>query len=238
MKGKPLKSIGVLGGMGATVSADFYVDLVRRAQRDYGATEDSDFPAMLIYNLPAVGFDETGFTDVELMKRQLIDSVRLLEKGGSDFIVIPCNTVHLLADDMQAALGIPLLSIVDVVAKKLTREGRKTVGLVSSKSTRDTGLYEQALRKNGITTLSVTDEEQQELNAIIGSVMKGTHAKEEEATLAKIMRRLVTDGAEAVVLGCTELPLAVGTTQLNVPLYSSNALLAEAALEKAYGIEK
>jgi aspartate racemase len=146
------KTIGVLGGMGAAASADFYQSLVKIAQKKYGAENDDDFPAIWIYNLPITGFDETGFVDEESVKQQLITSVKKLESAGSDFIVIPCNTVHYFYKEMSESIKIPIISILEATALAVKKAGFKKVGLLNSQSTKNYHLYENIFDKYQINS--------------------------------------------------------------------------------------
>ncbi len=230
-----LKTIGILGGMGAAASADFYTRLVDLAQHHYKAEQDHDFPAMFLYNLPLVGFDETGFVDVEQVKNQLVAAVQKLEQMGSDFIVIPCNTVHYLYADMQQAVSIPILSIVQVVANAVEEAGLQTVGLLGSESTKKYRLYEDILGGKSVATVGTTDTEQVQVNEVILKVISDSHTTKETQTLVSIISRYKAEGAQGVVVGCTELPLAIAQKDTDMPLFDSTQLLAEEALRVAYG---
>lgn len=231
--GSRYRTIGILGGMGAAASVDLYDRIVREAQEAHGASDDTDFPPMFIYNLPLRDFDETGITDMESVRTQLVAGVKKLAGAGSDFIVIACNTVHACIDAMREATDVPIVSILDVVADAAVANGYKKIGLTSSASTRATGIYEAAIAARGLELLLPTDEEQQKLNAIIGRVIGQTHGEADAKALATIAERLAADGAEAVILGCTELPLAITEKDTAVPLMSSTHLLAQAALKEA-----
>lgn len=231
---KALKVMGVLGGMGPVASADFYRSVIEIAQRDYHAEQDIDFPAIIIYSMPVADFDETGFIDFKSVRKQLITGVRKLEKAGSDFIVIPCNTVHLFYHDMQASVHIPIISILDVTTKSIQQHGYKKAGLLNSESARQCRLYEPAFADQGIVAVSTTETEQKDVNRAILHVMSGTQGKEDIARLQAIINRFAGEGAQVVVLGCTELPLAISSGDIDLPLFSSSALLAEAAVRYAY----
>ena len=227
-------TIGILGGMGPAASADFYRRLVDIAQHEHGADQDTDFPAMHLYNLPLSGFDETGFAEPEIVRTQLIDGVRRLEASGSDFIVIPCNTVHAFYADMQAAISVPIVSIIDSVVNAALRGGFSTIGILSSQSTRQYQLYENALAARGMHVLSATEAEQQVLNTIIHRVMAGSQDETDVSALRRIIDRFATEGAAAVVLGCTELPLAIEQKDSPLPLLNSTDILAHTALDRIY----
>lgn len=228
------KTIGILGGMGAAASADLYSRIVRIAQTRYHAEQDSDFPEMWIYNLSLTDFDETGFVDKASVLRQLVAGVTKLASTGSDFIVIPCNTVHFFYNEMQEAIEIPIISIIDSVADAVASAGHTSIGIISSESTREMGMYERALKARAVSVLSVTDEEQEIVDSIILRVIGGIQDHTDVEQMRTISERLVAAGAQGVVLGCTELPLAISQKDTPILLFSSTELLAEAALKNAY----
>ena len=108
------KTIGVLGGMGPEASSTLYRKIIKYSQNEYNAIQDCDYPPIIINSLTLFGFDETGITDHELVKSQLIEGVQQLEKAGSDLIIIGCNTVHCYFDDMQNAVNVPIFNIIEV----------------------------------------------------------------------------------------------------------------------------
>jgi len=233
-EGKTIKTIGILGGMGPAASADLYTNINEKAQLDYHAEQDTDYPPLFIYSMPLEGFDETGFVDPDSVKKQLIEGVKKLESIGSDFIVIACNTVHHFYEEMQSAVSIPILNILDVTSTAVKHHGYNTIGLLSSASTREYGIYESAFEKNSIKTISVTDVEQEHLDKVILHIMSGSTTEDDLSQIKIICSRLIDEGSQAIVLGCTELPLAISQSDLNIPIFGSTALLSDAALKKAY----
>lgn len=229
-KHKNYKTIGILGGMGAAASANFYQSLVQIAQKKFHAENDDDFPAIWIYNLPITGFDETGFVNLENVKLQLIESLKKLEATGSDFIVIPCNTVHYLLETMRESIKIPILSILEITAKAVQKEGFKKVGLLNSQSTGQYQLYEKTFEKLGIATCSATNKEQLQVNEIIRHVMAGSQGQQDIDELNKIIQRFQEQGAQTIILGCTELPLAFSQKNCLLPVFNTTTILAEASL--------
>jgi aspartate racemase len=231
---RPYKTIGILGGMGPAASAELYSLIIDRAQNKYGAVQDTDYPPMIIYNLPLEGFDETGFVDKERVKVQLISGVQRLEKAGADFIVIACNTVHYYLDEMQAAIAIPILSLPEKTAQAVCDGGHNSVGLLASQSTREMGLYQKEFDRKNIETILATDEEQEILNTIILHVMAGKHTRKDSHMMTQIIERMVEGGAQAIVLGCTELPLVPYEHSVSQPIYNTLSVASESALEFAY----
>lgn len=213
-----MKTIGILGGLGPAASAQFYTTLIDIAQKEYYAVQDADFPKILLYTVSIPDFDETG--DLTSAKEPLIQGVKALETMGSELIVIPCNTVHHLYSDMQSAVKVPIVNMIECVA----RVARKytTVGLLTSEETKESKLY---TLPNALTT---TQAEQSLVNEAIRHAMAGL-----SFDLSPVIDRFITDGAEAILLGCTELPLVVKKANGH-PLLSSTEILAHATLQRAY----
>lgn len=222
--------------MGAAASADFYMQLVKIAQKKYKAEADDDFPPIWIYNLPVTGFNETGFVDAENVKNQMAGVIKKLSDVGSDFVVIPCNTAHYFYEEMQSVLPVPILNILEVTLKAVKDSAFSKVGILSSQSTKQFKLYEKVFQKNHIETVSTTDAEQIQVNKIISNVISGLQGKSDIEQLKIIIDRYKQNNAQAIVLGCTELPLAFSQKDCMLPLFNTTELLADAALRYSYNI--
>ena len=231
---KNIKSIGVLGGMGPAASAHFYKLLVHHSQVNYGAVQDNTFPKIVLYSLPLEGFNETGVIDSSLVEQQILDAAIVLENTGVDIIVMTCNTAHAYVDSLNKVLSIPLLNIISTTASEASRFGLKTVGILSSSSTRELALYELVLDLHGISTLHVDLIQQKQIDAIILRVMGGTVTRHDAMNLQKISESLIKKGAEGIILGCTELPLVTETIEFPLPLINSMQSLVRSTLEFAY----
>lgn len=229
------KIIGILGGMGPVASANLYYKIIKLAQQSYNTKQDKDFPPMLIYNLPLAGFDETGFIDPSAVRNQLITGVKKLESAGTDFIIIACNTVHYFFKDMQRAVNIPIISTIKETARVIKNERYKTVGLLSSESTNKLKIYQKVLNNSNIKVLSVTNKQQKLLNRAILHVMSGIQANYDRKCLRGIINDLYKKEAESIILGCTELPLAISQKDTDVKLYDSTEIIAQAALRHSLG---
>jgi aspartate racemase len=225
--------IGILGGMGPEASSYFYHLLIEIAQEKYKAVQDTDYPPMVIYNMPLNDFDETGIVDAESVKAQLVEGVKKLEEFGAKYIVIACNTVHQFYEEMQRTVSVPIINIVTETAAEAARRGYKNVLLLSSESTNREGLYKQACKNAGVASVSVNDSDQAVLNEIILHVMAGTQGTADVRAVDAIIGKL-EGPADAVLLGCTELPLAVREGDLDVPVLNSNRIVLEAVLAKVY----
>lgn len=229
------KTIGVLGGMGPEASSTLYSKIIKYAQQAYGAVQDFDYPPVILYSLPLLGFDQTGIVDEAIVKSQLIEGVKRLESANCDLIIIGCNTVHTYYDEMQASVRIPIFNIIEETKKRVVSAGYKKVGLFASESTNRLDLYQKRLGNAGIEVLSPNAEQQEVLNRVIEHVMGGNQKMDDVILLKDIARDFLKQGAEAIVMGCTEIPLAINQTQTDVKLFDTIEIIVRCAVDYSLG---
>ncbi len=232
---KGRKTIGILGGMGPEASANLYIKIIKYCQRKYGAVQDRDYPPMVIYSLPLEGFDETGIVDEELVKKQLIEGVKKLENAGCDLIIIGCNTVHIFYNEMQSAVNIPILNIVEETKKRVLKEDYKKVGLFAAESTVKYKLYQKKFAESGIEVIAPNEEQQKVLNRVIKHVMGGHQGMDDVIALKEIAMDYIREGAEAIVMGCTEIPLAINQSHTDIRLFDTIEIIVQSAVDFALG---
>jgi len=167
----------------------------------------------------------------------LLEGIALLERNGADVIVIPCNTAHYWLDELEAATRVPILSIFDAVGRDLERFGVKSgaIGILGTPGTVKSGIYQRHLAAVGYSTLEPTE---QELANDVEPAIRAVKAGDIEAGTRFAVRAvdaLEAKGAIAIVLGCTELPLAVSEIRsaAGAPIIDSTASLARASIEWA-----
>jgi len=162
----------------------------------------------------------------------LIDAANTLEKGGADFIVICCNTAHILADEIQKNVKIPILHIADATADKIKAKKIKKVGLLGTKFTMNEDFYKGRLeRKHGLKVIVPTEREKEIVHGGINNVIQGKTNPDMKKQFVGIINTLVKNGAEAVILGCTEIPLIVSQKDVKVMLFDTARIHAESAAE-------
>ena len=224
------KTIGILGGMGPEASSTLYARMIKYIQTRFGAEQDTDYPPIVIYSLPLSGFDETGITDEQLVSHQLIEGVKKLEMAGSDLVIIACNTVHLFYDQMQNAVNIPVFNIIEETKKRVAEAGINKVGLFASETTGRLSLYQNNFSDSGIKVFSPDRSQQNALNLVIRHVMSGSQGEEDREVLIQIARNFRKKGAEAVVMGCTEIPLALNQSHTDIRLFDTIEIIIESAV--------
>lgn len=200
------KTIGILGGMGPEATADLYLRIIQIFQKKYGAIYDFDFPEIIILNLPIPDVVEKNKEGDEV-KDMLISGVKRLENAGARFIAIPCNTVTYYISDMQKAAPIPIINILQEAANTALKEGLRKVGLLGTEMTIKNKIYDDILDK--IEILKLNEKEQKETTKVIINILSGKKTEEDKVLLERFINKLRYNGAEKVILGCTELPLII-----------------------------
>lgn len=228
-----MKTIGLIGGMSWESSAEYYRIINEKVKEKLGGLHSAK---CLMYSV--------DFAEVEKLQQQakwdlaaelLIGAAKKLESGGADFLLICTNTMHKVADDIQQKIQIPILHIVDATAEKIKEAGHKKIGLLGTKFTMEEPFYKGRLEeKYQLEVLVPEPDERAFINQVIfkelclGILQEGSRAR-----FISIIENLSKRGAEAVILGCTEIPLLVKQANVSVPLFDTTAIHAEAAVEFA-----
>ncbi len=230
-----MKTIGILGGMGPAAT----VDLFERIVKSTPARRDQEHIPVLVVSNPAVPDRSEAILGGGPDPRPLmVDGLRRLAQMGAEFAVIACNTAHYYLPDLRAQGGLPIIDMIGETAQTIRREqpALKRVGILATSGTLAVGLYQRALTSAGLESVSPSEDEIiQIMDAIYGpSGIKSCGASSiNREQLRAAGQRLLERGAQALILGCTEIPLALQAGDLPVPLIASNQVLAEAAVRVA-----
>jgi aspartate racemase len=228
---KPNKILGIFGGMGPEATAIFYQQIVKLTP----ATIDQEHIPTLIYSLPQVPdrMNAIRYNDLSIVSF-ITEGVVRLEKAGASFIAIPCNTVHYFYDYMQKAVSIPIIHMIRETAEEVAIKYPhiKTVGLLSTTGTISTGLYEKALTNKGFTVIVPDADIQTDyvMKAVYG-IKSGENKEKCEDWLTIAGEDVQEKGAEVIILGCTEIPLAFNPERMRVPVINSSEVLAQRAIQ-------
>lgn len=227
------KTIGVLGGMGPCASAYFYQLLLILSQQKYGSVQDEEYPHIILNSLALRGSNEFGMEKKGVIKNQLIDGIKALEKANVDFIVIPCNSVHNVINELRKVSRVPIISIIEKVVDQVKVCKSKKTLILSSETTDKYGLYDH-LSEERIETVKPDTKLKREMTKLICSVMGGYSGTIFKTKILKQINLMYKKGQiDSVVLGCTELPVTIQAKDTKVKLYDSLKILAESALEYA-----
>jgi aspartate racemase len=228
------KVIGVLGGLGPWATLDLFEKILRLTP----AQTDQEHLRILIDNNPKIPDRSPAILgDGADPTPALIATAQNLERAGADFIVIPCNTAHFFYDRIAAAVGIPVVHIMDEVAAAVREQvpGVRVMGVLATEATVASGLYHRACERQQIEVLGPDPAGQRVVNRAIYGVKAGRMGADVTHSLVTVADRLITQGAQALVLGCTELPYVLKPHDVRVPLLDSNQVLAATAVRLAAG---
>ncbi|ABF43593.1 Aspartate racemase [Candidatus Koribacter versatilis Ellin345] len=228
-----MKVIGLIGGMSWESTAHYYELLNQGAKQRLGGRHSAK---VLLYS---IDFDELAtFQHANRWDEAnalVVDAAKRLERGGADCVLICANTMHTAAPEVEAAVKIPLLHLCDVTAEAILRTVKKEVGLLGTAFTMEMPFYKDRLtQKFGLEVLVPNDVDRAETHRIIfDELVHGRVLPESKQKYREIIGRLIADGSEAIILGCTELMMIIGPEDSAVPLFDTTTLHCEAALDFA-----
>ena len=224
------KIIGVLGGMGPDATVDFMSKVIGLTPAD----KDQDHIHMLVDHNPAVPNRQAAIlADGEDPGPELAAMAVRLEAAGADFLVIPCNTAYVFTDAVIAATSVPLISIIDVTVSQAVAEGAKAAGVLATDGCLAAGVYQEALQQAGIKPVLPTEEETEQFMTLCYRIKAGYQGERVARNMTRLAEALVARGAEVIIAGCTEIPLVLKQSALDVPLISSTDVLAETTVALA-----
>ena len=197
-----MKTLGILGGLGPAASCYFYDMLVRLCP----AKQDQDHPDVLLYSKASIP-DRSAYLLGHGKSPQpaLVEGVALLERAGAGAIAVPCATAHHWYPEMRATVNVPLLNMLELTAKALRREGVTKAALLATEGSYVSGAFAAALEREGVAPLLPSKEGRHVLMDIIYGIKSGRMPDVE--ALGALAAPLVAQGAQRVILGCTELSL-------------------------------
>jgi aspartate racemase len=217
--------------MGPEATADLYYQIVKNTP----AKKDQDHIPTLIYSLPQVPDRMASIRAGDLkIVPYLVEGVTRLENAGASFIAIPCNTVHYFYNYMQDAVSIPIIHMIKETANEVEENypDLNKIGLLATTGTLESQLYENELKDKGFEVIIPDDSVEIEMvmKAVFG-IKAGSDKQRNEDLLAMAGAHIINKGAELIVLGCTEIPLAFNPERVNVPVVNATQVLAEKAIE-------
>ncbi len=227
--GQIMRTIGLLGGMSWESSAEYYRMVNCEVKRRLGGLHSAK---LVLFSV--------DFSEIERLQHSgdwdgagaiLISAAQSIERAGAECLVICTNTMHLLADTIAASISMPLLHIADATAERIKHEGLKKVGLLGTRFTMEREFYRGRLESHhGLSVVVPDDTDRAAVHRIIyNELCLGEIRDESRAIYDQIVARLVENGAEGVILGCTEIGLLLKTAA--VPLFDTARIHAEAAVE-------
>lgn len=230
-------TIGLIGGMSWESSAEYYRIINQEMQRRVGGVHSA---RSLMWSVDFGEIEHLQHAgEWDRLADEMKDAARRLEGGGADFIVLCTNTMHRLAGAIAQAVGIPLLHIADPTAVKIKKAGFERVGLLGTAFTMEQDFYKGRLQdRHGLTVIVPDDADRRIVHDVIyKELVVGQIRPESRQAYREIMARLRERGAQAIILGCTEIMLLVSEEDSPVPLFDTTTIHALAAVDLALGSE-
>ncbi|WP_033542322.1 aspartate/glutamate racemase family protein [Planococcus sp. CAU13] len=227
-----MKTIGLIGGMSWESSLEYYRIINKEVNSRLGRLHSAQ---ILLYSV--------DFEEIERLQSagdwleagtQLGEIAVKLEGAGADFIVICTNTMHKVAEQIEERISIPVLHIADATAAEIKNQGVSKVGLLGTRYTMEQDFYRARIESHGIEVLVPYAEHRDEINRIIfEELVAGELKQSSRESFKQAIRGLVAEGAEGIILGCTEIGLLIKAGDAEVPLFDTAQLHAVAAVERA-----
>ncbi|MFV3305478.1 aspartate/glutamate racemase family protein [Pseudomonas sp. NY15181] len=228
-----MKTIGLIGGMSWESTIPYYRQINQTIKERLGGLHSAK---IVLYSVDFHEIERLQHTgDWDAAGALLADAARSLRAAGAEFLVLCTNTMHKVAPAIEAAVDIPLLHIADPTAEAIREAGVTRVGLLGTRFTMEQAFYKDRLQeKFDLQVLTPSDDERQVVHRIIyEELCLGMIRDESREAYRRIIASLVERGAQAVILGCTEISLLVGPQDASVPLFDTTAIHARRAAERA-----
>ncbi|ELZ1260776.1 aspartate/glutamate racemase family protein [Vibrio fluvialis] len=228
-----MKTIGMIGGMSWESTLSYYKAINEGVKAELGGLNSAQICLYSVNFEPIEKLQHEGKWDETA--QLLAQAAKSVEAGGADFLLICTNTMHKVAPEIEAQISIPILHIADATAKQLQQDGIERVGLLGTCFTMEQEFYKGRLQQQfGIDVLIPDAEQRQQVHRVIyEELCLGTIRPESRAQYVEIVEDLHRRGAQAVILGCTEIALLIQQHDTDVPLYDTTKIHAEQAVQLA-----
>ena len=228
-----MKTIGLIGGMSWESTVPYYRHVNEGIKARLGGLHSA---RVVLYSVDFHEIEQLQHAgDWDAAGAQLADAARRVQAAGADLLVLCTNTMHKVAPQIEAAVSIPLLHIADATGAAITAAGHRTVGLLGTRFTMEQDFYRQRLRQTHGLQVIVPEADDRAVvhDVIYDELCRGVIRDSARDAYRRVMDELVARGADAIILGCTEIGLLVGPQDARVPLFDTTALHASAAVEAA-----
>ncbi len=228
-----MKTIGMIGGMSWESSLEYYRIINEKVKEELGGFHSA---RSILYSV--------DFNEIEKLQHQnrwheltdiMIDAAVKLEKSGADIIMICTNTMHKMAEEVQNSINVPFIHIADATGETIQNAGLKKTGLLGTKFTMEQDFYKKHLsEKYGIDVI-IPDPDDREIvhNTIYNELCVGKIMNSSKQKLLNIIDKLIQNGAQGIILGCTEIPLLIKQPDVSVPVFNTMQIHAEYAVMEA-----
>jgi len=230
-----MKTIGLIGGMSWESSIEYYRIINQVVQKKLGGVHSAKIVLISLDFAEIEDLQNSG--DWEEATRIMVEAARRIEKGGAEIILICTNTMHLMAEEVQEKINIPLLHIADATARAVKQKELNTIGLLGTRFTMEKEFYRGRLETHHQLMVLIPDQEQREKvhQVIYEELVQGIIDDGSLNIYQEVIDSLVERGAQGIVLGCTEIGLLVKPEDVLVPVFDTMEIHALAAVEAALG---
>lgn len=228
-----MKTIGLIGGMSWESSIEYYRLINQLVKIQLGGNHSC---SCIMHSVDFSEIEELQHKgNWEELTKIMVDISKNLENSGADCIVICTNTMHKMADDIKKAVGIPLIHIADSVGENITKLNLKKVALLGTRFTMEQDFYKGRINnKFGIEVITPNENDKSIIHKVIyEELVKGIFTDESKKAYIEIINKLIVEGAQGIILGCTEIPLLIKQEDISVPIFDTTKLHSESAVKFA-----
>lgn len=226
-----MRKIGLIGGISWVSTADYYKLINEGINEKMG---ELNFSECLIYSFNYSDIKKNNETNNwDLTFEMLFKACEFLKSGGAEAIVLCANTMHLIADQLEEAIGLPLIHIATATAVEIQKQEIKKVGLLGTKFTMELDFFTDKLKAKGIETIIPESQEDKDFihTTIFEELGRGLVTAETKKRYLEIANKLIEKGAQGIILGCTEIPLVIKPGDLSVPIFDTTLIHSNAVVE-------
>lgn len=226
-----MKTVGIIGGLGPETTSEFYLELIFACKQ----INKISYPSILIKSIP-LPFDIEKDAIAEGIGEErclpyLIDAARNLEKAGADFLVMPCNSLHLFIGQIRKAVKIPVLSILEETSAFLKKQKVDKVGIIATPITIRNKLYEKSLKTKGIEQVVPDKLQQAKIGKLILNLVSNRYDNKDREMLIKIIKQFGSRKVKSIILACTDLQLLI-PQHSSIKIYDTMKILADATVRE------
>jgi aspartate racemase len=226
-----MKKIGLIGGISWVSTADYYKLINEGINKKMGGL---NFSECLIYSFNYADIKRNNdANDWDATFEMLFKGCQFLKSGGAEAIILCANTMHLIADRLQEAIDLPIIHIASVTAVEIQKQKLKKVALLGTKFTMELDFFKEKLIAKGIEVIIPEKQEDKDFihYTVFEELGRGIVTDESKKRYLKISDELIKNGAEGIILGCTEIPLIIKENDVPVPIFDTTMIHANAAIE-------
>jgi aspartate racemase len=229
-----MKLVGLIGGTGWVSTVEYYRIMNEEVNRRLSGLQSAQ---CVLYSFNYAVIDQLNAShDTERQGALMVDAARKLVNVGAEGIILCANTLHQFAEQVEKEIPVPLIHIADATAREIKKRDFRTVGLLGTKYTMEMDFYKRKLNEANIQVLIPDAEEREYIHhTITHELLKEVFRKESKTRFLEIMNQLHQQGAQAIILGCTEIPLLVKQLDTELPLFDTLSIHALAAVDFALG---